>query len=329
MPTTQYDAALDLSLHVMRSDAATRRKVQKILKKLEQELLAKLSRGNLTEWGKARLTKQLLDSRQLIADNYREISDLTKEASEAVSAVAGAATTAALALAHAESSLPTRAVLDQLARGAVVQGAVQGRWWKRQADNTRWKYEQAVKQGIANSETNQQIIQRVRRELDVTRKSAATLVQTSMQTVMNNARTATFELNKDIIKGYRAVTALDGKVCPECIPLADLEWDKNFNPIGHGRPMPNYPLHFNCRCVIVPIVIDGPQGGQRASDEGPVKASLTFEKFLERKGDKYQNDVLGVGRAELWRKGKITLQDLTTGTNQPLSLKRLREKYAS
>ena len=327
MPTTQYDAALDLSLGAMRVDAATRRRVRKILKKLERELLAKLSGSDLTAWSRTRLNKQLADARKLIAESYAAIAVVSGSTTEGIATVSAVATAAAMSVGVATAIVPPKSVLDLIANGAVIQGATQGAWWKQQGRNTAWKYAQAVRQGIAASETNAQIIRRVRRELEVTQRQAASLVQTSVQTVMNEARAATFDANLDIIKRFRAVTALDIHVCVECAPLADKEWKTDGTPIGHSHAFPTYPLHFNCRCLLIPVMFDGPQGGTRASDEGQVRADLTFEKFLERKGTAYQNEVLGPGRAQLWRDGKITLSDLTTGTNRPILLKTLQEKY--
>jgi hypothetical protein len=37
--------------------------------------------------------------------------------------------------------------------------------------------------------------------------------------------------------------------------------------------------------------------------------------------------MLGKGRAQLWRDGKITLQDLLNAQGVPLTLRELREKY--
>ena len=67
--------------------------------------------------------------------------------------------------------------------------------------------------------------------------------------------------------------------------------------------------------------------GQRASMDGPVDRKTTFADFLERKGKAFQDDVLGPGRADLWRDGKITLQDLISGTGRPLTLAQLRSRY--
>jgi hypothetical protein len=146
-------------------------------------------------------------------------------------------------------------------------------------------------------------------------------------TVANDARQAVFDANLDIIKRYRGVATLDTSTCERCAPLDGLEWQKDGTPIGHSLPLPRYPLHYNCRCLLIPVVLDGPQGGQRASDGGPVSASLTFSGWLERQSPAKVAEVLGKGRAELYKAGKITLMDLTSGAGRPLTLEQLRKKY--
>jgi hypothetical protein len=78
---------------------------------------------------------------------------------------------------------------------------------------------------------------------------------------------------------------------------------------------------------MVPVVLEGPQGGTRASDAGQVSASLTFTGWLERQPAAKVAEILGKGRAELYRAGKITLMDLTSGAGRPLTLEQLKTKY--
>jgi hypothetical protein len=67
--------------------------------------------------------------------------------------------------------------------------------------------------------------------------------------------------------------------------------------------------------------------GQRASSIGPVARTTTFSDFLARQPAAWQDEVLGKGRADLYRAGKITLRDTVSGRGAPLSLKQLEAKY--
>ena len=66
--------------------------------------------------------------------------------------------------------------------------------------------------------------------------------------------------------------------------------------------------------------------GTRASMDGYVPADITMESWLAGKSQAMQDAMLGKGRAELWRSGKITLTDLVDQRGRPLSLHDLRQR---
>lgn len=327
--TTQFDTAVEFQLDAMRVSAGAQRDVLRILRAMERELLGKLAGDSLTDWSRARIRQQLAETRDVIRGYYERTAAISTDAAVGIADVAAKVTASSIVVGGERAVLPTAAVLETIAGNAIVQGAVQADWWSRQTTDTTFRFAAAVRQGIAAAETNQQIIQRVRRVMDVSRANAAALVQTSVATVANDARQAVFDANADIIKRYRAVATLDTHTCERCAPLDGLEWLPDGTPYGgHRQPMPRYPLHYNCRCLMIPVVLDGPIEGQRATAGGPVSASLTFNGWLERQPKAKQIEVLGKGRAELYRAGKITLMDLTSGAGRPLTLDELRSKYA-
>ena len=82
--------------------------------------------------------------------------------------------------------------------------------------------------------------------------------------------------------------------------------------------------HFHCRCMTVPI-FSALANVEKA--DGQPASKLTAEDWLDSKTPAEQDDILGKGRAALYRKGSLTLRDLVSGTGQQLSLAQLREKY--
>lgn len=321
----QFDAAIALQLDIFRASEGVSRDVIKILRQLERELVGNLASDRLTEWGRSRANKQLKEARELIQQYYDQIAVKSIADTDDIARLAAQVTASSIGSA---AVLPTAAVLDRIATDAVIQGATQGAWWAKQSADVQFKFAAAVRQGIAGAETNQQIIQRVRQVMDVSRSNAAALVQTSTATIANDARAAAMNANDDLILAYRAVATLDSRVCLSCAPLDGLEWTKAGTPIGgHKFPMPTYPLHFNCRCLMIGKVLDGEPGGTRASETGQVSASLTFEGWLSRQSPERQADILGKGRAELYQKGTITLQDLVSGRGRPLTIEQLKSRY--
>jgi SPP1 gp7 family putative phage head morphogenesis protein len=321
----QFDATIALQLDILRASEGVSRDVINILRELEKELIGKIASDNLTEWGRARVNKQLKEARDLIERYYDQIAVKSIADTDDIAKLAASVTASSISSA---AVLPTAAVLDRIATDAVIQGAVQGAWWQKQAADVQFKFAAAVRQGLAGAETNQQIVQRVREVMDVSKRNAATLVQTSTATIANDARAAAMAANDDLILAYRAVATLDSKTCLTCAPLDGLEWTKAGKPIGgHKFPLPSYPIHMNCRCLLLGRVLDGEPGGTRASTDGQVSAALTFEGWLERQPIERQNDILGKGRAELYRKGTITLQDLVSGRGRPLTIEQLKARY--
>lgn len=322
----QFDAVVELQLDIMRVSASLQSQTIAILKNLEKRLLGELASGDLTEWGIRRRERQLREISASIKSYYDQVDEIVLDGTKGVADVAAKVTTAAIA---PNALLPTESTMAAIASGSIVQGATQGQWWNKQSSEVAFRFAGAVRQGLAGAETNAQIINRVRQVMNVTRANAAALVQTSVATVANDAREAVFKRNDDIIRKYRAVATLDTHTCVQCAPLDGLEWEKDGSPIGHKLPFPNYPLHFNCRCLTIAVVLDDPIGGRRASSEGEVSARLTFEGWLKRQSTEKQSDILGKGRADLWRKGKLTLTDLVNGYGNPLSLDQLQKKYGA
>ena len=241
-----------------------------------------------------------------------------------------------------DASLPSEVALKALVNGSLIEGAQSFAWWARQAEDLQFKFANQVRQGIIQNETLQQIIRRVAGSkrlgipgiMDVSRRNASALVHTSIMQVANDARLATFKANDDIIKGTRFLATLDSHTSLTCIAHSGAEWDMEGKPIVGNFPFEPPPLHFNCRSMLVPITlsyrelgidVDKPKG-TRASDLGQIPSDTTFSSFLKRHDAAYVDDLLGPGRAKLWRDGKITLNDLVSQTGRPLTLDQLAKK---
>ena len=133
------------------------------------------------------------------------------------------------------------------------------------------------------------------------------------------------------------ITALDSHVCGQCLARAGLAWDMGKRPIGHSIQFRNPPIHFGDRCLLVPrtktfremgIDLPEPTRTTRASDEGPINANITFAQFWERKPAVYVEELLGKGRADRFRRGAITLQNLIDQSGRELTLAELKAKYS-
>ena len=311
-----------------------------ILKNLEKELIAKVANG-VTDWSKARIAKQLSEADAVIRQYYDDAAGIARDTTTSVAQVSASATATSLSVAVggqvAVGVLPTAAYLETLAGQTIIQGAVQADWWSRQAGDTAFKFQSAVRQGLVAAETTPQIVKRVRDVMDLSRRNAETLVHTSVQSVANTTREKIFEDNGDVISGKEWSAALDRKTCPTCGVRDGKRWDTKGKPINHSIPYTMPPQHFRCRCSMVPVLktwaelginMDELPESTRASMDGQV-TDKTFEDWLKRKTESdptFADRTLGKGRAELWRSGKITMDQMISG-GKPLTLAELKGKY--
>jgi hypothetical protein len=241
-------------------------------------------------------------------------------------------------------ALPTDAYTKAVASNVMVQGAPTAAWWEAQSLDVQERFKTEVRAGVLNGETNEQIVRRVTGSdtepgiIDVAERNARALVHTSIQTIANDARRKTYEANSDLIKGIMQVSTLDSHTTLICVAYSEAQWNLDYEPINGNELAYNggTPRHWNCRSVEVPITktfaelglvgVNEPPVSTRASVDGQIKSSTTFEAFLSKKSKAFQDELLGEGRADLWRAGKITLKDLVSGQGNPLTLDELKGK---
>lgn len=337
-----FDEVIQINLDLARLDSSIRRKVLRLLNDMQKELLTSLGNDDLTDWGRRRKQQQLREARDIITNYYTDISALTLDQTQSIAEIT--ATSASQVLATAVGSgaggataglVPTTTFMETLAKTSVVDGATQGDWWGRQTAEMIFRFDQAINLGLINAETNKQIIDRVLDIEGVTTRNAEKLVRTSVLSISNQARQKTFEQNEDVIGGYIWVSSLDSRTCPQCAPRDGLEWTVDHKPVGHDIPWTVPALHANCRCSLygrtktfreLGIDIDEVDDNARASMEGVV-TDKSFGDFMDRKGKAFTEQTLGKGRADLYRSGVITLEQLIDGRGNLISVKDLRDKY--
>lgn len=335
-----FDAILDNALNILRLAANKTGVTGARLEQLKKRLVAKLATEELNGLQRIQLGKFFKETDEIITESFKQL-ELDLDLPKISKSVAGStATSIEAAIGSSALAVPTADYFKSVASNVLIQGAPSKDWWARQSQAVQFAFANQVRQGLANAETNQQIISRIVGKsgepgvMDIARRNAATLVQTSVQAVANDARRATFDANDDIIKGLKQVSTLDGHTSIICISYSGAEWNLKREPIN-GNTLPfngGCPRHFSCRSLEIPITktfrelgvdIDEPKGTTRASDQGQISVDTSFDGFLERRGRAYQERVLGPGRADLWREGKITLRDLVNGQGRPISVSEL------
>jgi hypothetical protein len=296
------------------------------------------------------LVKLLDEVRSTIKGTYRDISTLMgreiREIADNEATWTGSATNAATQATFSDVGL-TRSVLQTLVSEFTFLGATSTEWWGRQAAGLADRFSDEMRRGIALGESNTDLIARVRGKtgqpglMDVTRNSAERLVRASVQAAANNGREAMYAENDDLIASLQWHATLDTRTSIWCLTRDGHHYSNtpdHFSKDG-GPPWLEGPgkIHWGCRSTSVPILkswrdlgIDADEVPEttRASMDGQKPAQMTFEKWLKKQSVERQDAVLGPGKAQLWRDGKIEFRDLLDQSGRPLTTEQLRAKAA-
>lgn len=348
MPINQdvFDAVLDNALLVFRYAASERAITLARLEALEKELIGKLAAEAVTTRQRRRVETFLKETEALIERRYTQLQLEFNYGLFAESIAVDMQYGLQIALGYDAIYLPRNHYFESLTDDIILMGNPAADHWRGQSQDLQFKFAQQVRQGLNNAETNQEIITRIVGKsgqpgiMETARRNAATLVQTSVQAVANDARRETFKANSDVINGITQVSTLDSHTSLVCVAYSGASWDLEYKPIKPNKLAYNggCPRHYNCRSLDVPITktfaelglkLKEPNSSTRASDEGQIDADITFDGFLKRKGQAYQDGMLGKGRADLWRAKKLTLKDLVDGNGRPLSLAELQAAFVA
>jgi len=141
---------------------------------------------------------------------------------------------------------------------------------------------------------------------ETTTRGAEALAQTVVIHTYNEANNEVYKENADLLSGVKWIATLDFNTCEDCAALDGQEWGVN-----EEHPVP--PYHPRCHCAISPVVAG------YADDTSP-----RYQDWLAKQSEERQNDILGVGRADIFRSGE-KLSDMSDG-GRMLTLSELKEK---
>lgn len=356
------DEILDLmttrALDLQRLAAGQSRDVVRFLNDLEGDIVAQLARIDPTGIGSisrraARLEKLLAQVKSTVAGSFRsegvrlanelrEIADMeAKFAASAINQGAGV---------QLITTELTRGQLTAITGNLLVQGSPVSELLSRQAGDVLQRFTDNMRLGIAQGETNGELIRRIRGGkqngavvegfMKVSRAHAETLVRSATQAVSQASRQAVYNDNADIIKAEQWVSTIDLRTTVLCSVRDGLTYTVgDHEPIGHSLPWGGGPgnLHYGCRSTSTPVLktfrelgldIDEVPASTRASLDGQIPQDTSFESWLSRRTVAEQDANLGVGRAKLWRDGDISFRDLMDANGRELSLEELRARIS-
>lgn len=181
--------------------------------------------------------------------------------------------------------------------------------------------------------------------MDTGTRQAEALVRTSTQQISADARMETFRKNKDILKGVAWISTLDMRTTQMCAARDGKMWDLDGNPIPpNNLPSLGFPpCHWNCRSTLVPVTksfeelgaapgtdkeyLDQIGAGTRASMDGQVPASQTFDEWFGTLSEADQKSYLGQKKWQVWKDAGLTFAEMTSQQGNPLTLMQLADAY--
>ncbi len=194
---------------------------------------------------------------------------------------------------------------------------------------------------------------------EITRRQAAAITRTAVNGIANHAKRLYYVENKDLFKEELYVATLDARTTNICMSLDGNKYPIGEGPIPPvhfqcrslriavitpeavgNRPMREFTQKGLVRDYTRQngLKVQGnraklPRGHKGTFDAfarkrmrdltGQAPAKTTYQEFLGRQTTEFQNDVLGVSRAKLFRDGGLSLDKFVNETGKLFTLKQL------
>ena len=170
---------------------------------------------------------------------------------------------------------------------------------------------QGIRTGLVRGDTLDEIVDKLYKTKGftapnrLTRHQLRTITRTSITDIQTYVTMETFRKNRDIIKHYKYISTLDDRTSPICQRLDGL-----VSIVGEG---PRPPQHYQCRSTIIPVVKNydeipkkhkkgKPSPEVRASMDGAIPATESYQSWLSGQGTAVQDGILGVAQADVFRR---------------------------
>ncbi|STO79653.1 phage head morphogenesis protein, SPP1 gp7 family [Glaesserella parasuis] len=327
-------ALTDRKILHFRYDAHLRQQVMKQLSKTQRELLNRLAAAGVDALPKKQLDTLLKELKQEVAKVYQEMTAYTQDE---LSGFFTAETQHIHQLYNDEVGFDFFNPVPEYKQKAnktatIIAGSPLEDWWAKQGNDFAFKFEGIIRQGLLDGQQTSQMLTDVKHLMNTSRRHAETLVITAVAKVADKAHQALRDENLDILAGEKHLSTLDTRTSTVCQLRDGLMWDLDKKPIDHDVPYQRPPLHPRCRSILQLVTkswkelgIDAEEmpSSTRASQDGPVSEQINYENWLKSKSPGQQDQVLGKGKADLWRRGVITFADMLDQSGRPLTLKDL------
>ena len=227
---------------------------------------------------------------------------------------------------QASFTMPSNAQLKAIVTSQPFRGRLLKDWAQGIGTEEVKRVQDAIRIGMTEGQTTDQIIRRIRGTkkakyqdgiLEISRRDAEAVTRTAISHVANRARAEVYKANADIVRKVIYIATLDSRTTPYCIQHDHKVYDVGKEPV--------IPAHFRCRSCYCGF-FEGDERGDRASVFGPVPAATDYDTFLRKQSKEFQEEVLGVERARLYRSGKELIGKYIDKSGRFYTLKELKQR---
>jgi len=286
-----FDALVRHQIYLLRMSGSIRNRIYRLLDATEQDIKDKIiarlagTNGLDTPASVRRMEATLAAIRKTRLTAWSQVTEAWLEELQDLATnepVLMAAVTKTVAPVVLDLALPSANLLKSIVKTNPFEGRTLREWASSIASEDLRRIENAVRVGMVQGESSQQIARRVvgsaaLRGVDgvtqITRRNAEAITRTAVNHISNQARREFLNANADLFDEEQYVATLDARTTPVCRSN-----DGKRFPVGKG-PLP--PLHFNCRSLRVPV-IDGDALGSRPAK--PVTERQLLREFSAKNG---------------------------------------------
>ena len=300
-------ALADRQVQLFRYDAGLTNEAKKKIEALSLALVALLRSYGREPMNKKQLAGFQAKAKKLVDATYSEIEQRIGKQLDGFGAIEAAAVAGILNAAQGGSvALPKLDAVEP-----TLSGVPMSEYWRQSSDTTFMQVYEVAARDAVNGKSPIDTAENPDLSLGTRVVGAAGLVRTVVMSMASDARMGVYSLFG--AQGYIHTSILDGKTSLMCLARSGAMWDANFEPInGTDFAFERPPLHRHCRSYIRPYF-----GGD--------VAKVNQDSWLNSKTEKQQNDLLGKGKADLWRREVITFRDMLDQSGRPLSLAELKD----
>ena len=311
-----------------------------LLRQIEDRLLGRLSRSEVTEWSRTRLERQLVAIQVSLREQYADLvlTKLDEQIRDLALYETEFEKRSLEQVVQYQFTLPDpeQVIAAVQAAPLAVTGPDGGKLLESFIED--WTSDQVnrvtntIRAGYAQGLTTPQITRQIATEtFETNRRTLSTITRTALAHVQAQAREQVWESNSDIIRRVRWTSTLDKRTSSQCRSL-----DGQVFKIGEG---PRPPAHPGCRSTTVAVLDERfqflEQDAERFARDPEtgqvdyVAADQTYYGWLKRQPTQVQDSIIGPTRGKLLRDGGLTSQrfaELQLGKNfEPLTLAEMRE----